>query len=110
MVSFSSGAFESHLKLDWSHHENFISRFFYEWNHLQVIFLCVESLEQKYSQYVPKFLLLSYLRTKTISFFPRKIIAIIPGNGARKLALYKLCSTEKMNDRGNLQTNFEAEN
>jgi hypothetical protein len=53
------------------------------------------------------------LRGQNYSFShsPREnLFNSIPDNDARMLALCKLHSAEKTNDRGNLQTNFEAEN
>jgi hypothetical protein len=53
------------------------------------------------------------LRGQNYSFShsPREnLFNSIPDNDARMLALCKLRSAEKMNDRGNLQTNFEARN
>jgi hypothetical protein len=45
----------------------------------------------------------------SFSHSPREtLFNFVPNNDARMLALYKLCSIEKTNDRGNLQTNLEA--
>jgi hypothetical protein len=53
------------------------------------------------------------LRGQNYSFscFPKEnLFNYVLDNGARMLALCKLRSDEKTNDRGNLQTNFEAQN
>jgi hypothetical protein len=68
----------------------------------------VESPEKKYSQYVPKFLLLSDLRTQPCCSFPGKNSNFIPVNDAKMLELGIFFGMHQRKDKVTYKPNLDS--